>query len=80
MYIQSVPQTLLVGYEPMTLTLEYRRECGRADMVESLARPEFHMDAIAAEESPLQFTHLLRLQTRGVEVLRGRTKWRPKKH
>ncbi len=120
--MQSIPNAIQEGHELETLVLEYRRECGQSEVVQSLASTESSScsSSIAwaeAEESnngcavnskeeapapfcldgslssselqeisnsadrigPLQFTHLLRLQVDGVEIVRGSTLWRLKK-
>lgn len=38
--LESVPQSLLVAYELMGMTLEYRKECSHCDAVSSLTSPE----------------------------------------
>ncbi len=121
--MQSIPNAIQEGHELETLVLEYRRECGQSEVVQSLASTESSSSSSStawaeAEESnngrtingkeeataplcldgslsssselqeisnsadqigPLQFTHLLRLQVDGVEIVRGSTLWRLKK-
>jgi hypothetical protein len=121
--LQSIPNAIQEGHELETLVLEYRRECGQSEVVQSLASTESSSSSSStawaeAEESnngrtingkeeataplcldgslsssselqeisnsadqigPLQFTHLLRLQVDGVEIVRGSTLWRLKK-
>eukprot|EP00250_Pteridium_aquilinum_P003667 c13977_g1_i1 orf=253-1752(+) len=38
--LESVPQSLLVAYELMGMTLEYRKECSHSDVVSSLTSPD----------------------------------------
>ncbi|KAH7388203.1 hypothetical protein KP509_16G063700 [Ceratopteris richardii] len=38
--LESVPQSLLVAYELMEMTLEYRKECNHSDVVCSLTSPD----------------------------------------
>lgn len=79
--LESVPERVLGRYELKSMTLEYRRECGRADIVDSLTQPEESLSPIALGsllQPPVQFAHMLRLQTNNTEVLRGRTLWAPK--
>jgi hypothetical protein len=121
--LQSIPNAIQESHELETLVLEYRRECGQSEVVQSLASTESSSCSSSstawaeAEESnngcavnskeeatapfcldgslssselqeisnsadqigPLQFTHLLRLQVDGVEIVRGSTLWRLKK-
>jgi hypothetical protein len=117
--LQSIPNAIQEGHELETLVLEYRRECGQSEVVQSLASTESSSSTAwtEADESnngcavnskeeatapfcldgsfsspelqeisnsadrigPLQFTHLLRLQVDGVEIVRGSTLWRLKK-
>jgi hypothetical protein len=120
--LQSIPNAIQESHELETLVLEYRRECGQSEVVQSLASTESSCSSSStawaeAEESnngcavnskeeatapfcldgslssselqqistsadqigPLQFTHLLRLQVDGVEIVRGSTLWRLKK-
>lgn len=88
-----MPQEIIDGYELQTITLDYRRECQRDDIVDSLTNVEPLEDgpAISGLEgtngSPAatedakdycQFLHLLRLSGDGSEINRGRTVWREK--
>lgn len=91
--LESMPQEIIDGYELQTITLDYRRECQRDDIVDSLTNVEPLEDgpAISGLEgtngSPAatedtkdycQFLHLLRLSGDGSEINRGRTVWREK--
>ncbi|XP_078432320.1 fatty acyl-ACP thioesterases B [Wolffia australiana] len=75
--LESVPVSILEAHELCGLTLEYRRECGRDSVLQSLTG----VNAGGGEESsPLtgvECDHLLRLAD-GAEIVRGRTTWRPK--
>lgn len=74
--LEGAPVSILESHELSGMALEYRRECGRDSVLQSLA-------AVSADtngDSPpgkLECQHLLRLDG-GLEVLRGRTEWRPK--
>lgn len=114
--MESVPPTILDNYELVSMNLEYRRECGQSDVVQSMASLEpstsgslesngmtnrarngasnraMHTFSHAAELPTitsqikiadasvgfLQFVHLLRMESDGAEIVRGRTCWRPK--
>eukprot|EP00850_Spirogloea_muscicola_P004021 SM000017S02761 [mRNA] locus=s17:98757:100351:+ [translate_table: standard] len=78
--LEGLPLQDIEEAELASITLEYRRECGYSDVVESLTSneeptPGAHNGAAAGAA---QFVHLLRLQASGVEINRGRTLWRPK--
>ncbi|XWS50780.1 hypothetical protein CRYUN_Cryun12cG0117800 [Craigia yunnanensis] len=38
--LETIPEIFLAGYQLFSITLEYRRECGSSDMVESLCQPD----------------------------------------
>jgi hypothetical protein len=81
--LESIPNELKEDYEVSMITLEYRREAGKGDKVDSLARREpcdVNNDFSALEGlSQPQFIHLIRNQE-GDEINRGRTVWRHVKH
>ncbi|KAG4167463.1 hypothetical protein ERO13_A13G197000v2 [Gossypium hirsutum] len=69
--LESAPLPILETHELSSMTLEYRRECGRDSVLQSLtAVSDNGTDEIECQ-------HLLRLED-GSEVTRGRTQWRPK--
>ncbi len=78
--VQSIPNEFKENYEVSMITLEYRREVGKGDKVDSLARLEpcdGNNDISALEGlSQPQFIHLIRNQE-GDEINKGRTVWRP---
>ncbi|RZB52364.1 oleoyl-acyl carrier protein thioesterase 1, chloroplastic-like [Glycine soja] len=92
--LESMPQEIIDSHELQSITLDYRRECGQHDIVDSLtsveaiqggaeAVPELkgtNGSATAREDKHehQQFLHLLRLSTEGLEINRGRTEWRKK--
>lgn len=65
--MQGTPESVRENYELAGITLEYRRECGRESVLQSLSG--------ASNEVPHEFHHLLRLEN-GNEVARARTLWR----
>lgn len=87
-----MPQEIIDTHELQTLTLDYRRECQRHDVVDSLTSLELIGDTEAVSElqgtngAPVakdekdccQFLHILRLSGDGIEINRGRTVWRKK--
>lgn len=82
--LESAPQPVVENYELESITLEYRRECMKDSVLQSLTSllsnggtgaggnemvdPNNHVDC----------QHLLRLEGGGGEIVKGRTKWRPK--
>uniref|UniRef100_K9JGV7 Acyl-[acyl-carrier-protein] hydrolase n=1 Tax=Cuphea viscosissima TaxID=857185 RepID=K9JGV7_CUPVI len=70
--LESTPPEVLETQELCSLTLEYRRECGRESVLESLTAVD-----PSGEGYGSQFQHLLRLEDGG-EIVKGRTEWRPK--
>ena len=93
-FYQSMPQEIIDSHELQSITLDYRRECGQHDIVDSLTSVEeiqggaeavselksTNGSAMAREDKHehQQFLHLLRLSTEGLEINRGRTEWRTK--
>ncbi|KAJ6819828.1 palmitoyl-acyl carrier protein thioesterase, chloroplastic-like [Iris pallida] len=75
--LESVPISLLESHELASVALEYRRECGRDSMLQSLT-------AVSSDGTKMlpgtgiRCNHMLRLEC-GDEILRARTEWRPKR-
>ncbi|KAH9611278.1 hypothetical protein KSS87_008951 [Heliosperma pusillum] len=65
--LEGTPETVRGNCELAALTVEYRRECGRENVLQSLST--------ALTENPLEFDHLLCMEN-GKEVARARTLWR----
>ncbi|KAJ6827794.1 palmitoyl-acyl carrier protein thioesterase, chloroplastic-like [Iris pallida] len=76
--LESAPISMLESHELASFTLEYRRECGRDGVLQSLTAVSADCSAGPAE-LPIECQHLLRLEG-GSELVKGRTEWRPKKH
>ncbi|KAL7093550.1 hypothetical protein ACP275_11G046600 [Erythranthe tilingii] len=75
--LESAPLPILETHELASMTLEYRRECMRDSVLQSLTSVMDKGDADVAKSSIVQCQHLLRLEGGG-EIVKGRTKWRPK--
>lgn len=88
-----MPQDIIDTHELQTITLDYRRECQRDDLVDSLTSlepaddaevvsklqgPNGSATAPADNQDCHNFLHLLRLSGDGLEINRGRTEWRKK--
>lgn len=59
------------------MTLEYRRECGKDSVLQSLTAVSDADVGNLAQSGHVECKHLLRLED-GAEIVRGRTEWRPK--
>lgn len=75
--LQSAPQPILESHELSSMTLEYRRECGRDSVLDSLTAVSGADMGNLAHSGHVECKHLLRLEN-GAEIVRGRTEWRPK--
>ncbi|RZS11299.1 hypothetical protein BHM03_00042615 [Ensete ventricosum] len=73
--LQSAPITILEDHQLASMTLEYRRECGRDSVLQSLTAISTSPDGIPS--NGIECQHLLQLEC-GAEIVRGRTEWRPK--
>ena len=58
------------------MTLEYRRECGRDSVLQSLTAVSTEYTD-GSPETEVECDHLLRLEC-GAEIVRAHTQWRPK--
>lgn len=89
--LESVPTHILQDYDMTSMTLEYRRECRQANLIESLTTTKmnppivtttstttFSIDPENKLRSDIESTHLLRMQDDKAEIVRARTKWHPK--
>uniref|UniRef100_R4J2L6 Acyl-[acyl-carrier-protein] hydrolase n=1 Tax=Cuphea avigera var. pulcherrima TaxID=83566 RepID=R4J2L6_9MYRT len=70
--LESMPTEVLETQELCSLALEYRRECGRDSVLESVTA----MDPTKVGGRS-QYQHLLRLED-GTDIVKCRTEWRPK--
>lgn len=75
--LESAPQPMVEGYELAGMTLEYRRECMRDSVLQSLTKVLGNGIGNLADSGHIECQHLLRLEG-GAEILKGRTLWRPK--
>eukprot|EP01018_Ginkgo_biloba_P028921 Gb_22110 [translate_table: standard] len=76
--LESVPAPILKSNELVNIILEYRRECGQTDVLQSLTSCIEGHDVSEINYSSKSYMHLLRMQSDGREILRARTYWRPK--
>ncbi|KAI4380681.1 hypothetical protein MLD38_006844 [Melastoma candidum] len=75
--LESAPPAILESHELSALTLEYRRECGRDSVLQSLTAVSGNLNCTLNGSGEVECRHLLRLET-GAEIVKGRTEWRPK--
>ncbi|XP_022755076.1 palmitoyl-acyl carrier protein thioesterase, chloroplastic-like isoform X2 [Durio zibethinus] len=75
--LTSAPLPILETHELSSMTLEYRRECGRDSVLQSLTAVSDYGAGNLENFGEIECQHLLRLEE-GPEILRGRTQWRPK--
>ncbi|KAI4377370.1 hypothetical protein MLD38_015009 [Melastoma candidum] len=73
--LESAPQKILESHELTAITLEYRKECGKDCVLQSLTA--LSGDAAADGSDKVECQHMLRLED-GSEILRARTEWMSK--
>lgn len=90
---QTIPDQFLEEHQLSSIILEYRKECGDSDIVQSLCDPDevgmlkdgvqqnSNDSTINGDSLPFKHTHLLQTigELKNEEIVRGRTTWR-KKH
>ncbi|CAN6902673.1 unnamed protein product [Brassica oleracea var. botrytis] len=75
--LESAPAGMLESQKLKSMTLEYRRECGRDSVLQSLTAVSGCDVGNLGTAGEVECQHLLRLQD-GAEVVRGRTEWSSK--
>ncbi|XP_023537763.1 palmitoyl-acyl carrier protein thioesterase, chloroplastic-like [Cucurbita pepo subsp. pepo] len=75
--LESAPPPILESHELSSITLEYRRECARDSVLQSLTAVTGTDVGTLATAGDVACNHLLRFEN-GAEIVRGRTEWRPK--
>ncbi|CAM8922990.1 unnamed protein product [Rhodiola kirilowii] len=76
--LESAPLPIMESHELSLLTLEYRRECGKESVLQSLTAVSGDQKSDFLDSGDVECQHMLQLHD-GAEIVRGRTKWRPKK-
>ncbi|KAI4344061.1 hypothetical protein L6164_011335 [Bauhinia variegata] len=76
--LESAPRSILESHELASITLQYRRECGRDSVLQSLTAVSGADVGNLAHSGEVECKHLLRLED-GPEIVKSRTEWRPKK-
>uniref|UniRef100_A0A4P8L9R7 Acyl-[acyl-carrier-protein] hydrolase n=1 Tax=Camellia fraterna TaxID=542725 RepID=A0A4P8L9R7_9ERIC len=74
--VESAPPPILESHELSSLTLEYRRECGRDSVLRSLTNVSGGGGGLV-DSGYVECEHMHRLED-GPEILKARTEWRPK--
>ncbi|KAM0969504.1 hypothetical protein ACFX13_018015 [Malus domestica] len=75
--LESAPLPILESHELSSMTLEYRRECGRDSVLQSLTAVSGADIGNLGSNGGVECQHMLRLEE-GAEIVRGRTEWKPK--
>ncbi|KAG8657428.1 palmitoyl-acyl carrier protein thioesterase, chloroplastic isoform X2 [Manihot esculenta] len=75
--LTSAPLAILESHELSAITMEYRRECGKDSVLQSLTAVSGNGMGYMGKAGEIECQHLLRLED-GAEIVRGRTEWRPK--
>lgn len=75
--LESAPLPILESHELGAMTLEYRRECRKDSVLQSLTSVLENGVGDMASSGYVECQHLLRLEG-GAEIVKGRTEWRPK--
>ncbi|KAF8400738.1 hypothetical protein HHK36_014038 [Tetracentron sinense] len=75
--LEGAPVSILESHELFGMTLEYRRECGKDSVLQSLSTVSGDVTGDPLDACRVECQHLLRLEA-GSEIVRGRTEWRPK--
>ncbi|KAI9117165.1 hypothetical protein K1719_011331 [Acacia pycnantha] len=75
--LESAPQSILESHELCAMTLEYRRECNRDSVLQSLTAVSSADVGNLAQSGGVECKHLLRFED-GAEIVKGKTQWRPK--
>uniref|UniRef100_A0A151U736 Acyl-[acyl-carrier-protein] hydrolase n=1 Tax=Cajanus cajan TaxID=3821 RepID=A0A151U736_CAJCA len=78
--LETIPDQILEGHQLSGITLEYRRECGSSDIVQSLYIINGSGVLTCLEHRPMRYTHLLQIkgEKQNDEIVRGRTTWKKK--
>uniref|UniRef100_A0A0D3F865 Acyl-[acyl-carrier-protein] hydrolase n=1 Tax=Oryza barthii TaxID=65489 RepID=A0A0D3F865_9ORYZ len=76
----SAPISVLEKHELASMTLDYRKECGRDSVLQSLTTVSGECTSIGADKqaSAIQCDHLLQLES-GADIVKAHTEWRPKR-
>ncbi|KAI3923608.1 hypothetical protein MKW98_011238 [Papaver atlanticum] len=78
--LESAPSTILESHQLYSMTLEYRKECGKDSVLKSLTSVSGDASAGSSflDVGDVECSHMLRLESGDEVVVKGRTEWRPK--
>lgn len=78
--LQSVPQQIQENYELASMTLEYRRECRKDNVLQSQTFVLSNSNGEKVDHNHVDCQHLLQQEgeCKG-KIMKGRTRWRPKR-
>ena len=78
--LESAPISVLEKHELASMTLDYRKECGRDSVLQSLTTVSGECTSIGADKqaSAILCDHLLQLES-GADIVKAHTEWRPKR-
>ncbi|RCV20130.1 hypothetical protein SETIT_4G031400v2 [Setaria italica] len=74
--LESAPISILEKHELASMTLDYRKECGRDSILQSLTTVAG--ECVDGADSTIQCDHLLQLES-GADIVKAHTEWRPKR-
>lgn len=74
--LESAPISVLEKHELASMTLDYRKECGRDSVLQSLTTVSGECTSIGADKqaSAIQCDHLVK-----ADIVKAHTEWRPKR-
>ncbi|KAI3524549.1 hypothetical protein L1887_03207 [Cichorium endivia] len=76
--LESVPKNILENYEIDNITLEYYRECTKDSVVQSVTSILANHNGEIADDDVVHCQHLLQFEISGGDIMKARTRWRPK--
>ncbi|KAJ1257937.1 hypothetical protein BS78_10G034900 [Paspalum vaginatum] len=76
--LESAPISILEKHELASMTLDYRKECGRDSVLQSLTTVAGECTDGHHPDDTIQCDHLLQLES-GADIVKAHTEWRPKR-
>ncbi|KAL3636030.1 hypothetical protein CASFOL_020577 [Castilleja foliolosa] len=80
--LETIPEDFLENHQLSDISIEYRRECGKSDVLQSLCKPQENGQIGMNGNQVLQFSynHLLHIKnnTKNGEIVRAKTTWKKK--
>ncbi|KAI3803273.1 hypothetical protein L1987_31423 [Smallanthus sonchifolius] len=76
--LESVPYSIVENYELASMTLEYRRECTKENVLQSHTYVMGIDNGMLADYDQVDYEHVLELENGDGEIMKGWTTWRPK--